>query len=59
MLKPIKCKNCSYQFDPSKEGNSKKRKQPHLLDNLPTKQEKEFKVMLAKLVQMSVEEHNN
>ena len=22
----IKCKNCSYQFDPSKEGNSRKRK---------------------------------
>jgi hypothetical protein len=22
----IKCKNCSYQFDPLKEGNSKKRK---------------------------------
>ena len=24
--KLIKCKNCSFQFDPSKEGNSKKRK---------------------------------
>ena len=24
--KLIKCKSCSYQFDPSKEGNSKKRK---------------------------------
>ena len=22
----MKCKNCSYQFDPTKEGNSKKRK---------------------------------
>ena len=22
----MKCNNCSYQFDPSKEGNSKKRK---------------------------------
>ena len=22
----IKCRNCSYQFDPTKEGNSKKRK---------------------------------
>ena len=22
----MKCKNCSYHFDPSKEGNSKKRK---------------------------------
>jgi hypothetical protein len=22
----MKCKNCSYQFDPSKEGNSRKRK---------------------------------
>ena len=22
----IKCRNCSYQFDPLKEGNSKKRK---------------------------------
>ena len=22
----IKCRNCSYKFDPSKEGNSKKRK---------------------------------
>ena len=22
----MKCKNCSYQFDPYKEGNSKKRK---------------------------------
>ena len=22
----MKCKNCSYQFDPVKEGNSKKRK---------------------------------
>jgi hypothetical protein len=22
----IKCRNCSYQFDPSKEGNSKRRK---------------------------------
>ena len=26
MLKPIKCKNCSYQFDPLKEGNLRKRK---------------------------------
>ena len=25
-IKLIKCRNCSYQFDPSKEGNSKKRK---------------------------------
>jgi hypothetical protein len=24
--KLIKCRNCSYQFDPSKEGNSTKRK---------------------------------
>ena len=24
--KIIKCKNCSYQFDPKKEGNSRKRK---------------------------------
>ncbi len=24
--KLIKCKNCSFQFDPSKEGNSLKRK---------------------------------
>jgi hypothetical protein len=22
----MKCRNCSYQFDPAKEGNSKKRK---------------------------------
>ena len=22
----MKCKNCSYQFDPEKEGNSRKRK---------------------------------
>jgi len=22
----IKCRNCSYEFDPTKEGNSKKRK---------------------------------
>jgi hypothetical protein len=26
MKKLIKCKNCSYQFDPLKEGNSRKRK---------------------------------
>ena len=26
MLKFIKCKDCSYQFDPLKEGNTKKRK---------------------------------
>jgi rubredoxin len=25
-IKKMKCKNCSYQFDPTKEGNSKKRK---------------------------------
>ena len=25
-LKLLKCKNCSYKFDPIKEGNSKKRK---------------------------------
>jgi hypothetical protein len=26
MLKSIKCRSCSYQFDPLKEGNSRKRK---------------------------------
>ena len=45
----MKCRNCSYKFDPSKEGNSRKRKCGlcyNFGDSCSTRSKKEYKKYL-------------